>query len=367
MKTLVTVFLLFLCLNIAAQDFFRGEFDPGKTYILLANPTAKNIETVQYLNNNNLFKVNPRKVHFIGVYHENQSYDFVLALEYIREQGLTNFFLHEVRGMLNENQLFGQHDLTEELRFMFDNSSGIFFFGGPDIPPAVYGETNTLSVVTDPKRHHFETTFLFHLLGGYRNEAFQPFLEEKPNYLVTGFCLGLQTMNVATGGTLIQDIPSEVYDADTPEEVVKADREKMHRNYWQKISDDNRLTGISFHTINFTDHPFFREKIKADARDKPQVYSSHHQAIEKVGKDLEVTALSPDGQIIEGIAHSRYPLVFAVQFHPEVPALYENMEQWKFHPGDQPQTYHRMLGKSSLKFHKKYWKYISKAVKKAAR
>jgi hypothetical protein len=41
------------------------------------------------------------------------------------------------------------HIITEELKFVFRNSVGIFFFGGPDIPPAVYGEENTLSVVTD--------------------------------------------------------------------------------------------------------------------------------------------------------------------------------------------------------------------------
>src|SRR5690606_40614006 len=69
------------------------------------------------------------------------------------------------------------------------------------IPPGVYGEENTLSVITDPQRHYFETTFLFQLLGGFWNEDFKPFLNEKPKYMVTGFCLGMQTMNVATGGT----------------------------------------------------------------------------------------------------------------------------------------------------------------------
>ncbi len=59
------------------------------------------------------------------------------------------------------------------------------------------------SETTDPGRHFFEVSFLFHLLGGSRNESFKPLLDENPGYMVTGFCLGMQSMNVATGGILI--------------------------------------------------------------------------------------------------------------------------------------------------------------------
>jgi putative glutamine amidotransferase len=91
----------------------------------------------------------------------------------------------------------------------------------------------------------------------------------------------------------------------------------------------------------------------------PVIYSSHHQAAKDIGEGLEVTALSPDGKVVEGLAHKQYPNVFAVQFHPEVPALYENRELWKFSPGETPETFHKMLDRKSLKFHKKYWKNIS--------
>ncbi|MCD6355005.1 MAG: gamma-glutamyl-gamma-aminobutyrate hydrolase family protein [Prolixibacteraceae bacterium] len=110
-------------------------------------------------------------------------------------------------------------------------SYNVFFIGVPDIPPGVYGEENAHSVVTDPGRHYFEATFLFHLLGSYRNEAYKAWLTEKPNCLVTGFCLGMQTMNVATGGTLIQDIPAELFGAKTPEAILKIGRANLHRNY----------------------------------------------------------------------------------------------------------------------------------------
>ncbi|MBN2773805.1 MAG: hypothetical protein JXR31_06120, partial [Prolixibacteraceae bacterium] len=75
-----------------------------------------------------------------------------------------------------------------------------------------------------------------------------------------------------------------------------------------------------------------------------------------------ITAYSMDGKIIEGLVHSRYPNVFAVQFHPEVAALYKDLYKRKFHPDDKPMTYNDIIGKQSLRFHKIYWKHISKVL-----
>jgi putative glutamine amidotransferase len=360
---------LFLCFATAlfAQDFFREAFDTKKKYILLANPTATNIETVNFLVDNGLLKINPRKFNFVGVYAENQNYNFEKSLKYIEENGLAHFKLHAFRGDLDTTRLFADNTFSEELQRVFRNSVAIFFFGGPDIPPAVYGEENRYSIVTDPERHYFETTILFHLLGSRQNENFMPFLEENPEYFVTGFCLGMQTMNVATGGTLIQDIPAEVYGTTDNETTLRTEKQNLHCNYWQHISDDPQLMGINFHTIRFVGHPFFTRKVKAAKNAAPLVYSSHHQAVEKLGKGLEVTAVSPDEKVVEALAHSLYPYVFATQFHPEVPALYENREKRKFQPADTPRTYHEIIGKEGVKFHKKYWKFISKSLKKAAR
>jgi putative glutamine amidotransferase len=177
----------------------------------------------------------------------------------------------------------------------------------------------------------------------------------------------MQTMNVATGGTLIQDIPAEIYQANSPEETLKIGRTNLHRNYWQEISDDSLLMGINLHTIKFTDNPFFGEAVKVPKRWEPRVYSSHHQAADKLGMGLEVTAVSPDGKIVEGLAHSRFPNVFAVQFHPEVPGLYEDLYVRKFHPEDTPMSYNDIIGKQSVKFHEKYWGHISEVLRKAKR
>jgi hypothetical protein len=62
-------------------------------------------------------------------------------------------------------------------------------------------------VITDPHRHYLELSFLFHLLGGFQDESFLPLLEERPEYPVLGICLGMQSMNVATGGDMIRIFP----------------------------------------------------------------------------------------------------------------------------------------------------------------
>jgi len=232
MKRLFLVLIAVFYLSaVFSQDFFNSDFNKRKNYVILTNPTVGNLKTIQYLVNARLLNLSAKKTKFVGVYYNEQDYDFNETKLYIENNKLENFFLHEIKGELNEENLFQQNDCSAQLKKVFENSIGIFFFGGPDIPPGVYGEENTLSDVTDPERHYFETTFLFHLLGGYWNEDFEPFLKEKPKYLVTGFCLGMQTMNVATGGTLIQDIPAEIYGATTSEKTLETGRANLHRNY----------------------------------------------------------------------------------------------------------------------------------------
>lgn len=368
MKRLILLFLATTCfLSVFSQDFYQTDFKKNKKYIILTNPTVSNLKTIQYLVNANLLDIKKGKMKFVGVYYDGQKYDFIETKKYIEENKLKNFHLQEIKGELNENNLFKENECTAGLKHVFENSVGVFFFGGPDIPPGVYEEENSLSVVTDPGRHYFETTFLFHLLGGYRNTDFNAFLNEKPKYMVTGFCLGMQTMNVATGGTLIQDIPAEIYHANTPEETLKIGRTNLHRNYWQEISDDSLLMGINLHTIHFTENSFFGEVVKVPKRWEPRVYSSHHQAADKLGMGLEVAAVSPDGKIVEGLVHNRFPNVFAVQFHPEIPGLYEDLYVRKFHPEDTPMSYNDILVKQDVKFHEKYWGHISDVLRHSKR
>jgi putative glutamine amidotransferase len=351
----------------SSQGRFYENADKDKIFIILTNPTVSNIETIRFLAGHHVLMINPEKTEFIGVYHKNQAYDFQKSQDYIRERKLERFHLLKLTGDLQPSDIFRTNGCTEEFRNIFSHSAGIFFFGGPDIQPEIYGENNTRSVVTDPGRHIFEVSFLFHLLGSSRNPDFKPFLLDNPEYMVTGFCLGLQTMNVATGGMLVQDIPQEIYHKNTPQETVTIDRPDLHRNYWQEFNDDKQLMGINLHPVNFTAHPFFGKSVRVPKSLHPLVYSSHHQSIEQIGSGFEVTALSTDGKVIEGLAHKQFPNVFGVQFHPEVPALYEDRETWKFEPGDVPRTFHQIIGDQSVLFHKKYWKRISDGLKASAR
>lgn len=152
-----------------SQEFFNTDFNKNKKYIILTNPTVRNLKTIQYLNNARLLAVKTRRMKFAGVYYEGQNYDFGETKKYIEENNLENYFLQEINGDLNEDNLFENNDCSVQLKTVFDNSIGVFFFGGPDIPPGIYEEKNTLSLVTDPARHYFEATFLFHLLGSSRN------------------------------------------------------------------------------------------------------------------------------------------------------------------------------------------------------
>ncbi|PIF02126.1 MAG: hypothetical protein CR996_01575 [Draconibacterium sp.] len=364
-KFIITLLLFQFIIIVKGQDFFLKDFDHSKEYVLLANPTVHNIQTIQFLLKKHLLRVNRHNTEFVGVYYKNQNYEFHKSQKYIAENHLKNFHLQEITGELNESNIFSTNDCTPLLRKVFENSVGIFFFGGPDIPPGIYKEENTRSIVTDPYRHYYEITFLFHLLGSSRNPEYRPFLNDNPGYLVTGFCLGMQTMNVATGGTMVQDIPEELYNLYNPEEIVKADRNSLHSNYWQYISDDSMIMVNNLHEIRFTANPFFKKKVRFCKKFKPKVVTSHHQAAEKLGKGLEITAVSIDGKVVEALAHIRFPGVFASQFHPEIPAIYEDTYLTKFKPGDTAETLNDMVGAKSIRFHKKYWKYISKVLKYA--
>ncbi len=364
-KYLILMLLIQATISPVAGNPVVGQRPESPDYVIIPNPTVRNMETVLFLVRKGIFRVDTAKIRFLGVYHKEQAYDFSQSYAYLETDGGNLFDIEEASGELDAGTVYGENGCSGFFREIFRKSAGVIFLGGPDIQPALYGEENRYSEVTDPVRHLFEVSYAFHLLGGSRNTEFEPFLKKRPGYLVTGFCLGLQTMNVASGGSLYQDIPAQLYGKFTPEETLKTERKNLHRNYWQLISDDKQLMGINFHPIRFTNHPFFGKTIRGVRKTEPLIYSSHHQSPAKIGTGFEITALSPDGKVVEGVAHSAYPHVFAVQFHPEVPALYEEMELWKFSPDDQPESYYRIIGEKSVRFHRKYWNHISRCLEKS--
>ncbi|MGQ8335098.1 gamma-glutamyl-gamma-aminobutyrate hydrolase family protein [Sunxiuqinia sp. A32] len=357
---LLLAFCLFFTKNASSQNFFNSGYDPTKTYILLAHPTVENIERINYLIENQILFVG--ETEFIGVYFYAERYDYNQSIRFIRENEMEKFHLQRLTGTFTLENIFEENDFSSNFNVMFEQSKGIILFGGPDIQPEAYGEENTYSQVTDPDRHFFELSYIFHLLGGKQNPDFVPYLERNPRYFIIGFCLGMQTMNVATGGTMVQDIPIEIYNLKDTTEIVKLDQDRLHKNYWPEIFDSKQLMNGSFHRLKLDEDGFFRKEVKWKSSVSPPVLSSHHQAVENLNDCWDVVAWSMDNKVIEGIKHKKYPHVFGFQFHPELIELYENTDSLRFSPSDPLQTYHQRTGKQGVKFHKNIWRRITKTL-----
>jgi putative glutamine amidotransferase len=159
----------------------------------------------------------------------------------------------------------------------------------------------------------------------------------------------MQSLNVGTGGTLIQDIPSQVYQAATVEEVLGFPQESQHRNYLQDYEPLAKHPSGLLHPISLEEGvEGFLPGIEHNTM--PFVYSSHHQAMGLPGNDMIVLARSQDGEVVEMIGHKKYPNILGVQFHPELPFLYE---------GDR-----KLPDALSLSFHHILWKSFSDKLKR---
>lgn len=118
---------------------------------------------------------------------------------------------------------------------------------------------------------------------------------EKLKMPILGICFGMQILNVSRGGTLIQDIESQI------ENCLKHEQGKPNtrNSHSLKTSGNNTLTSLI-------------------TTDVIKVNSSHHQAIKSMGKNLKATSWTKDG-IIESIEDTREDrFVFGVQWHPEL-------------------------------------------------
>lgn len=164
---------------------------------------------------------------------------------------------------------------------------GLFFTGGMDIAPARYGEeASERCDETQPLRDALEFAVLREVLP-----------TGKP---LLGICRGAQLLNVALGGTLYQDLPSE-----RPSTIAHRQTEgKFDFSHDIIVSPDtplHRLLGAS--------------RIRGN--------SFHHQAVKAPGHGLRVMAEAEDGTI-EGFWSVDHPYLRAYQWHPE--RLYDKDE-----------------------------------------
>ena len=131
---------------------------------------------------------------------------------------------------------------------------------------------------------------------------------ERKHIPVFAICFGMQVLNVSRGGTLIQDINSQVPGAIKHEQGPPRDR-PSHRI---RMSENTRLSEIGGAVEGL-------------------VNSHHHQAIESVGADLVATAWSTDG-VVEALEDPRPDrFIVAVQWHPELGWQNDPLSQGLFH------------------------------------
>jgi putative glutamine amidotransferase len=323
MKAIIPVLLLFAysCNNIEKVSVPANQIVAGEKHIILMHPTVNNIKTFNYLVNNKIFPL-PKDYKVIGVYHAKEEYKYKASIEYLKKQGLINIILFKIDAPISDDMLYKHNACSDTYKYLFENSNGAISLGGPDIPPACYGEkTSTLTSITDPFRHYMEISFLFHLLGGSQDTTYIPLLKQRPDYPILAICLGMQSINVATGGTLYQDIPSEIYNLTNIEDILKTPKNKRHRNYNVDYILDTNVTYYHYHQIAIEKGSLLSSYTSNDTI-HPVVWSSHHQSIEKLGKGLQIAAKSMDGKIVEAITHANYPNLLGVQFHPEKRELY---------------------------------------------
>ena len=340
----------------------------NKIKIALANPGQGDLRSIIYFLENKIIDIPDAEI--LCVYYEKARNSYDASKRYVENNNYTFVELRKVDGDLNTDNLFGENDCSDEFYKIFNETDGIIFFGGADIPPVIFGQkTGLLTNISTPFRHYFELSFLFHLLGGSQDKDFKPFLEENPDYLVWGFCLGMQTINVAAGGTLHQDIPTDVYDIDYVEDILKKGKQYQHRNYWRSLYRDRDLMGVNFHRIKFKKDSYLIKELASYGNENPSILSSHHQAVKNVGMGFEIAATSMDGKVIEATTHKKYKNVLGYQFHLESMSLYleDSTRKYKFSPEDKEAfTYYEILQtENSYKFHRNIWNYFSRCLREA--
>jgi putative glutamine amidotransferase len=165
---------------------------------------------------------------------------------------------------------------------LLESCDGLLLTGGEDIVPAYYGKsTESGRCETNPARDSLEFALIKKAM--------------KRRMPILGICRGQQILNVAMGGTLVVDIPS-----DRPSAAAHRCEDYTKCFHHVRLDKSSNIYAIC-------------------QTDTGWVTTNHHQAVEKVAPGLKAVAWAPDG-IIEAIEYSSpgtKPFLQAVQWHPE--------------------------------------------------
>ncbi len=173
---------------------------------------------------------------------------------------------------------------------------GLLLSGGVDLDPVLFGECHHADLgQVDASRDGTELALLERALA-----------QDMP---IFGICRGIQTLNVALGGTLYQHLPDQA-----PSSIHHLQSEvKLPRDQFShaiKIEGNTRLKSIV-------------------GKSEMETNSFHHQAIKSVAPGLIVTAHAQDG-VIEAVEAPDHRYVVAVQFHPEETAPHDEYSRRLF-------------------------------------
>ena len=164
-----------------------------------------------------------------------------------------------------------------------DRVDALLLTGGPDVDPALYGETPHATTEVDAERDRFEIPL-----------SREAVARDLPVFAI---CRGVQVLNVATGGTLVQDIPSAVRSG----LAHSIDGPKDHVAHAVRVTPGTRLAASLG---------------PSSPSETCAVNSRHHQAVGQVAPSFVVSAVSEDG-VVEAIERPASTFCVGVQWHPE--------------------------------------------------
>lgn len=168
--------------------------------------------------------------------------------------------------------------------------AGLVLSGGIDVEPRFYNEKKEpFCEDTNAELDQFEFAILKDFLA-----------DRKPVFAI---CRGIQVLNVAMGGSLYQDLQSQM------KETLPQHKTQIGMTREQKRAQR--------HAVKVEPQSILHEFLG----DEAEVNSRHHQALKAVAPALEVTALSSDG-VIEAVESKLHPWVVGVQWHPEATEVY---------------------------------------------